>query len=496
MPDLLYPTFHQFPDTQYLDSRRGGGYPFRGNNKRLLWLLKNEFGMDLEQLLEDVAIENAEIEYKHEEESHLDIVKEATSFANSGSGAIIIGVAENEDGFVVTGVENPQKLEEDISQTIDQRVSPRIEPTIEVHEFGEKSVVILEVSGGSEVHSYGIDPPKFPARQGSTTIYLNGEDLRYRYRHQMSGDEGDTEESGSDQEQENQTLEPTYHWLDHGPHFIPKTDGEIASVCTFGELYLPANPVRMSARVTRPTMDTVEHVFARLAETFDLDNARSHFTINQNQAAWAGSGLSTFFEEIESQGRRYENAGLDPSQLYKCEEAVYVANTSIPYSESVLMIYVEPWVSDSFARHFQIVLLTDGMPVDTEPLTELGKTADVHFGTAESVEVDYKSVPNPEDLPFRPIERIRNHEKGDDGEETIGILAENPFHGKADLAARVLGVTESTPLVEFQYAFGHFLNLPPEELPEISPTRFRVVDYGELAGFPLNALHADFQLNW
>lgn len=478
---------------------RGGEYHVGDKNKGLLWHVRYESGMEIEQLIDNVAIENVEIEFKHENEAHADIVKELTAFANSGGGAVIVGVTEGENNFVVTGVKNPQQLEEGISQTIDQRVSPRFDPTIDVQEFDGKSVVTLEVRGGNWVHSYGLDKSYFPARQGSTTIYLDGRDLRYRYRHQLSADsdEGDKDGTHDNSEQESRSLESTHYWLNHGPHFIPKPAGEIASICTFGELYLPSNPVRISARANRPTMETVEHIFACVAETFQLDNARSHFTINQNQAAWIGSGLSMFFEEIESQQRRYADAGLDTSQLYKCEEALYVANTSIPYPESLLLVYVEPWVSENFARHFEVVLLTNGMPVDTEPLTNLGNLADIQFGTAESVETKSKSLSHPEEIPFRPVERVRNGRATENSDgETVGFLAENPFHDKGELASRVFEISESTPLAEFQYVFGHFLQLPPEKLPEITPDRFSVVDYGEFAEFPLNAVHVDFQLTW
>lgn len=455
--------------------------------------------MDIKQLLDNIDIENVEIEFKHENEDHTDIVKELTAFANSGGGAVIVGVAESENSFVVTGVENPQKIEEDISQVIDRRVSPRFNPTIKVQEFEEKSVVTLEVSGGNWVHSYGLDKSYFPARQGSTTIYLDGRDLRYRYQHQLSADpdEGDKDDTHDNGQQDYRSLESTYHWLDHGPHLIPKPAGKIASVCTFGELYLPSNPVRISARANRPTTETVEHILACLAETFQLDNSRSHFTINQNRTAWIGSGLSMFFEEIDSQQRRYANAGLDTSQLYKCEEALYVANTSIPYPESLLLVYVEPWVSENFARHFEIVLLTNGMPVDTEPLTDFGNLAGIQFGTAESVEMNAKSLSHPEEIPFSPIERIRNgRSTANNGGETIGFLAKNPFYDKGELASRLFEIEGSTPLAEFQYTFGHFLQLPPEELPEITPDSFRVVDYSEFAAIPLNAIHVDFQLTW
>lgn len=455
--------------------------------------------MDISKLLHEVKIENAEVEFKHENEDSEDIVKELTALANSGGGAVVIGVAESGNDFEVTGVHNPQKLEEEVSQLIDQHVSPRIDPTIVVQEFRGESLLTFEVSGDSEVHSYGLNKPYFPARQGSTTVYLDGSDLRYQYRHQssVSPDADNADETRDNIEQGYLSLDFNDYWLDHGPHFIPKPGGEIASVCTFGELYLPSNPVRMSAIGNRPTMDEVEHALTCLAETFQLDAVRSHFTINQNHGAWIGGGLPTFFQEINSQEQRYSNAGLDVSELYKCEEALYVANTSTPYPESLLLVYIEPWVSENFARKFEIVLLTNGMPVDTKPLSDFSDKAELHFGTAESIDANSKSFPNSQKIPIKQVERIRNRGgPGSKNGETIGFLVENPFYHNGELAERALEIPESTPLAEYQYAFGHFLQLPPEDVSEVVSDRFTVIDYREIAQLPLSALHVDFQLTW
>lgn len=460
--------------------------------------LPREPGMDLEQLLYEIALETSDIEFKHENEDHTDIVKELTAFANSGGGAIVVGVTERGSDFVVTGVGNPQELEERVSQTIDRRVSPRFDPTVAVDELEGELVVVLEVSGGSSVHSFGLETPCFPARQGSTTIYLDGEDLRYQYRHQLSvaADERNADDLSDIGEQQHRSLASTDHWLDYGSHYIPKPNGTIAGICTFGELYVPDNPVRIAARANRPSIETVEHILTCLNETFQLHDSRSHFTINQNKGAWIGSGLSNFFEEIESQERRYAEAGLDTSDLYKCEEALYVANTSIPYPESLLVVYVEPWVSENVSRHFNIVLLTSGIPVDTEPLTEFSNKAGIQFGTGKPVEAEYKFLPEPDNIPVKPVERVHSSGIENNGRETVGFLTENPFYGEEDLAARLLGIAESTPLAEFQYTFAHFLQLPPEKIPEITTERFSIIDYGEFAELPLSAAHVDFQLGW
>jgi len=453
--------------------------------------------MDLEQLLAQGTIENTDIEFKHEAEDDEDIVKELTALANSGGGTVIIGVTEYDEEFEVTGVGTPQSREETVSQLIDQRVSPRLDPSIEIETIEEQAVLIFEVSGGSVVHSYGHEKHHFPFRQGSTTTYLNGEELRYRYGSRSSATSAENESMNTheNEEQEPQTLESTHYFLDHGPHYIPKTNGTIAGLCTFGELYLPSNPIRMAATAHRPSLETIEHIFACLSETFNLANSRSHFTVNQNKAAWIGSGLSTFLETIKSQHQRYANEGLETDELYKCEEAVYVANTSVPYPESLLIVYAEPWVSEDTTRNFEIVLLTDGFPVDTEPLTELSDTAEIAFGTAESVEAESTSLSYPDRLPFEPIERVWNRESiGND--ETVGFLAQNPFQDERVLATQGNRTSESSPLSTYQYVFGHFLQLPPEDLPEVRPDHLRIFDYSEFSELPLDGIHLDFQLTW
>ncbi|CQH63574.1 uncharacterized protein HHUB_4124 (plasmid) [Halobacterium hubeiense] len=257
--------------------------------------------MDVERLLEEGNIETSTVEIKHENVDNEKIVKEIVAFSNKGSGSVLVGIAEGDDGPVVTGVTDLQKLEEEVSQTLSRHVSPRLEPEIEVHHIDGGDVVEFQARGDSAVRSFGIDPPRFPIRQGSTTTYLDGSDLRHRYSTYSEEQPTEDSQTEADSEVEFKQLPSKQHWHDHGPHYIPKPDGHIAHLCTFGEMYVPRDPVRVTASGHRPDFQTLEHNLSYLADTFALQDIQGHFTINQENGAWIGAGLSNFLDAIKSQ---------------------------------------------------------------------------------------------------------------------------------------------------------------------------------------------------
>lgn len=451
--------------------------------------------MDIERLLDEGIIESSDVEFKHEDVPNEKIAKEIAAFSNSGGGSVLIGIAEEDDELTLTGVENPQKVEEEVSQTMSRWISPRLDPEVNVHGVDGETLVQFITSGDHVAHSWGIEKPLFPVRQGSTIAYLKGHDLRHRY---SSYPEDQSVNEGSNSATEFKQLSSQQRWLDHGPHYIPKTNGHIAHVCTFGEMYVPADPVRVTAKGNRPDFQMLEHNLSCLAETFALQDVHGHFTINQETAAWVGAGLSNFLDAIKSQQDRYKEAEIHPQNLYKCEEAVFIANPSLPYSESLLVIYAEPWISDDFCRHFEVVLLTDGHPIDTRPLNELKDESSLSFGTGESITASGAGLARPETMPVRSIEEVRGQTSDPVGEgnEIIGYILENPFEGDEERISSHLSSGVSTPLSEFSRLYGHFLQLPPADFDKIEPAHFQVYDYGEFSNLPLNAAHVDFQLNW
>ncbi|CQH63576.1 uncharacterized protein HHUB_4125 (plasmid) [Halobacterium hubeiense] len=162
------------------------------------------------------------------------------------------------------------------------------------------------------------------------------------------------------------------------------------------------------------------------------------------------------------------------------------------------MIYAEPWVSNDFCRHFKVVLLTNGYPIDTRPLNELGDESNLNFGTAESITVSSTGLARPERMPVQPVEQVQGQTSDpvSEGNEIIGYLLENPFEGDEEAISRHLDSSVSTPLSEFSHLYGHFLQLPPADFDKPEPAHFQVYDYDEFANIPLDAVHVDFQLDW
>ncbi|NEQ36032.1 MAG: ATP-binding protein [Okeania sp. SIO3I5] len=68
--------------------------------------------MDLDTLLEHIDIgEDQEIEFKSAKNSlPKDIWPTLSAFANTDGGYIILGVSEADDGFIISGVNNPENL--------------------------------------------------------------------------------------------------------------------------------------------------------------------------------------------------------------------------------------------------------------------------------------------------------------------------------------------------------------------------------------------------
>jgi hypothetical protein len=194
-------------------------------------------------------------------------------------------------------------------------------------------------------------------------------------------------------------------------------------------------------------MADVETALGYLSSIFELDSVTGQFTINQTNAAWVGSGLGTFLEAINSQSERYQALPEDFTlDQYKSEQAVFICNPSLPYPESVLIIYIEPWVSDEFARHFQIALFTNGTPVNNRPLNEFGDETGIKFGPTESVSFEPSGISRPEQIPVELAEQVRTTVQGISSEEShvTGYLVQNPFYRSGDLLSEHLNVNDTT----------------------------------------------------
>jgi hypothetical protein len=120
------------------------------------------------------------------------------------------------------------------------------------------------------------------------------------------------------------------------------------------------------------------------------------------------------------------------------------------------------------------------------------------FGPTESVSFEKHSLSQPERLPVELTEQVTGTVRGLGSKEVepTGYLARNPFYNNANLMAHELGVSESNPLSSYERVYGHFLQYPPSDVSGVTPARFTLFDYGDLAEIPLSLTHVSFQLDW
>lgn len=91
--------------------------------------------------------ESNQLEFKEKLPSHKQVLKTVVGFANLHGGRIMVGVRD--DGEVMGLDKDPQDLIELLSQLIYDSCSPTLMPRFYVENYGTKSVLVLEVSAGS-----------------------------------------------------------------------------------------------------------------------------------------------------------------------------------------------------------------------------------------------------------------------------------------------------------------------------------------------------------
>ena len=98
-----------------------------------------------------------------------DYLKTLCAFANTDGGIILLGVDDNSQ---IIGLQNIQNLIETLPNKINNNLG--IIPHIEVLDFDDKKVILIEVKKSYATISYhGV----FYIRSGSVTIQLNGSEL-------------------------------------------------------------------------------------------------------------------------------------------------------------------------------------------------------------------------------------------------------------------------------------------------------------------------------
>ena len=99
-------------------------------------------------------------EYKRDLGSPDELLKTVVAFANSAGGQLVIGVT---DDLTVVGVEDPFAEELRLTNLIADRIAPQLLPSVEMMTLADKTVLIVDVSVGSQ-------RPYYLKRLGSTQL--------------------------------------------------------------------------------------------------------------------------------------------------------------------------------------------------------------------------------------------------------------------------------------------------------------------------------------
>ncbi len=126
-----------------------------------------------------LSFENQNVEFK--QEYVVDIRKEVVAFANADGGTIFVGIRR--DGAVV-GVENPDMVMQQITNSLKDAISPDIMPFVYVCavEMKGKTVIEIDVSTGTNKPYYirdkGLRPSGVYVRKGSSSQPVSDEGIR------------------------------------------------------------------------------------------------------------------------------------------------------------------------------------------------------------------------------------------------------------------------------------------------------------------------------
>ncbi|WET79554.1 ATP-binding protein [Amycolatopsis sp. QT-25] len=95
--------------------------------------------------LRDLGGDHAFVEAKRAETKLPKSVRETLSaFANTSGGVLILGLDEA-NGFEVTGVRNPAKMEADLAALCSENLEPPLRPLIGTHWFEGADLVVAEI---------------------------------------------------------------------------------------------------------------------------------------------------------------------------------------------------------------------------------------------------------------------------------------------------------------------------------------------------------------
>lgn len=464
--------------------------------------------MDFQQVLDEEWNESGTLEYKSNDAHPKSIVRELVAFANAGGGSVLYGIQEDNGEIIeIQDIADYASLEERIHDIVRSSVEPSIDFEMNQVTYNEKTILAFTVSEQRVLTTFENNKAQIPIRQGSTTDYMHGYEIHDYYQRMLSGQApvtAEVPEQRSDDEADTEGLRKVAGIGDEPDRpvfFIPTPDGSISGVCTFADVFLPRNPVRITARSGGIPFVQAEHMLASLQDAFELSNTDGQFTINQKNAAWVGDGFTNFVETLKRREPRYKEAPADYDlDLYKSEQGVFVCNLGLHYPESLLVVHVEPYRNPDLCRRFTVNFLLNGHPADARPLTEFADAADLSLTNAHTIETVTDSIANPRMIPVDPAQTIKEHPHHTRDTDSLlsGLLTENPFFGRDEVSQKRFDLEQSSPISDYQYLHGHFVQYPGEEdLPSVESQRLSVFDLSAMTeSIPLTLHNILYQLDW
>lgn len=440
--------------------------------------------MNIDEIIDNGESESRELDYKHPDATIEDLVKELTAIANSGGGAVIVGVEESEGEIVdVHDVSAPSQTEESIQQHIREKVDPELSVTHSVEQYtGEtgdyrgREILILTAEPGRELYSYIESGSSilFPYRLGSTTDYLTGGQVHRFYqsgiwpgRPEVESEEVDsesrmngnsnTEENGSnsnpwdeiatavasfanesqqkknDSESQPSTSSDEISSMDlelqssENPyHFTPAGGLE---TFTFHHVPYYPNAYGIEGYSIHAEKSDLKFIFASLKKYFDADIESGHFTITQRNSAWFGQGAGDFLAALDVEDRYRSVPESFTIDKHHSEGTIFVIDSRI--GTIVVRSRRGINVAQEHLDQFAVSFCTDGVPVDTEDLTEFLDVLDYDLHHAHPFEMERENLHfGSYGIEVEPIKLLRAQRNDD---YAAWAICRNPFYDQPEL---------------------------------------------------------------
>ncbi|WP_123619540.1 helix-turn-helix domain-containing protein [Halorubrum sp. CSM-61] len=454
--------------------------------------------MDLEEEIRRGKPEGERIEYKSKEAAPRKVAKEIAAMSNAAGGSIVLGVREDSHGRPgeLEDIGSTDEIARSVSDVLSHVVEPVPDFSTDILEIDGKSQLAIIVESTEELLSYEhrkIEEPLFPVRRQTEVRYLNGHEVQIHYRDQVHGNSKDDDE---------RLLRIPDSEGEPSNYFIECPDGHISELCLFTPHYFPNNPYRVVAQLDYISEARAEHVFSVLEGIFGLSVPDCHFTINQSNGAWIGSGYENFVANLRNRESRYlevEDSGYE-LKLYDHDQAVLISDLDVEYPESSVLIYAAPFTSEPGYRHLTVNFLIDGQPVDVRPLVEFSEQSKMRLSTAKGVEIDTQGLPSPDDIPVDLVERTtRTVDLDIESEASIdGAICANPFYGKRELLENRFSIDGAAPISNYSRLRAFLRDWDqPEDPHEYTAQRFQIADWNDFTrGVYANVKQIHFGINW